>query len=298
MSPPSQVKRNTKQHKFIVAVTVVSFCATALTIFSFASDHWLEATAVLTERLQSHVNYGLFKGSIERQQLASTLKFPLTVVCDFDLNLCMYSCQQDLERRKVELKRVINGEDLDPCEQSKDYKRKKLSRNPQAKNFTKALALYKSPTRAPCMPSSIHLCCILFLSLQLTFSLMAFVCSGINLKWHPVERIFNIFGLFIWNAIAAGCCFWCLALWAAMFGSHLRYNIAVTDTLRQQLNFTSEGYASLGGAYYSVVVVMILHIINLALLFARQRYFMDGQPHNAVANNINIDDAEPRLEFY
>ncbi|XP_073823155.1 uncharacterized protein [Musca autumnalis] len=295
--PPAQTKRNTRQHKFIVVITVVSFCATVLTIFSFASEHWLEATAVLTERLQSHVNYGLFKGSIERQQLASTLKFTVTVVCDFKINLCMYSCQHDVQRREIELKRVINGEDLDPCEQSKYNSAMKIFQsNDRQYNVSRALVPNKSSTHAHCIPSSIHLCSILFLSLELIFSLMAFMCSCINLKWHPVERIFNIFGLYIWNAIAAGCCFWSLALWAAMFGSHLRYNIAITDTLRQQLNFTSEGYASLGGAYYAVIVVMILHIINLALLFAR-RYFVDAQP-NVATNNINIDDTEPRLEFY
>ncbi|XP_061397657.1 uncharacterized protein LOC133333362 [Musca vetustissima] len=270
-------------------------------IFTINESHYvkqLEATAVLAERLQSQVNYGLFKGSIERQQLASTLKFSLTVVCDFGKNLCMYSCQQDPYRRQMELKRVINGEDLDPCEQSKQYSLKDVvkSTDQHRQHLNHTLISKRTLTNAPCVPSSIHLCSILFLGLALVFSLMAVICSCINLKFHPVERIFNIFGLYIWNAIAAGCCFWSLALWGAMFGSHLRYNIAITDTLRQQLNFSSEGYASLGGAYYSLVVVMVLHIINLALLFAR-RYFVDVQPHS-VTNNLNYDDAEPRLEFY
>lgn len=210
----------------------------------------------------------------------------------------MYSCQLDPDRRQIELKRVIHGQDLDPCEQSRHYNKKFNYQTSVANaSLSTILSHNSSLAKAPCLSSSVHICSVMFLCLGLVFSVMAFVCSCINLKWHPVERIFNIFGLYIWNAITAGCCFWSVALWGVMFGNHLRHNVAVTDTLRQQLNFKSDGYASLGYSYYLIIVIIFLHIINLALLFAR-RYWMELQPHQMTNNAITIDDNETRLEFY
>ncbi|KAM7361445.1 uncharacterized protein ACRADG_011985 [Cochliomyia hominivorax] len=287
------------QQKFIVATTVVSLITCILYIVALSTEHWLEATAVLTDRLQSNVSYGLFSGSVERHQLASTLKFSLTVVCQVDLNACMYSCQTDAEHRQYELKRVIHGQDLDPCEQRRLYKTKQYfpvttNHTIVADDLTKTK---NTPINTPSyISASLYICSVMFLCLAFSFSLMALACSAINLKWHPVERIFNVFGLFVWNAISIVGCFWSLAFWSALFGSQLRYNIAITDTLRQQLKFTSEGYASLGYSYYLGIVIMVMHIINLILLFVRN-YSISKQPHQ-VPNNITIDDTDARLEFY
>ncbi|XP_065360033.1 uncharacterized protein LOC135953924 [Calliphora vicina] len=287
------------QQKFIVSTTIVSLLACISYIVALTTEHWLEATAVLTDRLQSNVSYGLFSGSIERHQLASTLKFSLTVVCHVDLNACMFSCQRDADHRLDELKRVIHGQDLDPCEQRRFYKAKQYLNDTTA-TTTHANDLTKTTTNHTDNPAfisaSLYICSVMFLCLAFSFALMSFVCSAINLKWHPVERIFNIFGLFIWNGIAIVGCFWSLAFWSAMFGSQLRFNIAITDTLRQQLKFRSEGYASLGYSYYLVIVIMVLHIINLVLLFVRN-YSIGKQPHQ-VPHNITIDDTDARLEFY
>lgn len=212
----------------------------------------------------------------------------------------MFSCQADADRRQDELRRVIHGQDLDPCEQRrfytpKQYYNSSLTTTTKTNDLTKSNA--RTPTNTPaCISASLYICSVMFLCLAFSFSLMALICSAINLKWHPVERIFNIFGLFVWNAIAIVGCFWSLAFWSALFGSSLRYNIAITDTLRQQLKFTSEGYASLGYSYYLGIVIMVMHIINLVLLFIRN-YSIGKQPHQ-VPNNITIDDTDARLEFY
>ncbi|XP_075144734.1 uncharacterized protein LOC142219814 [Haematobia irritans] len=296
--------RNSNHHNFMVAIALVSLCACILIIFAMSGEHWLEATAILSERLQSHVNYGLFQGSIERQQLASTLKFTLSLVCDFESNVCMYSCQQDIDRRKMELRRVLRRQDLDPCEQKAHwYDDSKLQntywqRINSAHNYSKSLVLGRASVAArSCIPSSLHLCSIMFLCLGLIFALLEFTCACINLKWHPVERIFNIYGLYIWNSIAAGCYFWSLALWGAMYGHHLSHNIAITDTLRQQLNFSSDGYASLGYSYYLVIGGIMMHIINVVLLFVR-RYHLETEPHHITHNVTTNDDNDQRLEFY
>ncbi|XP_037816183.1 uncharacterized protein LOC119606691 [Lucilia sericata] len=289
------------QQKFIVSTTVVSLLACISYIVALSTEHWLEATAVLTDRLQSNVTYGLFSGSIERHQLASTLKFSLTVVCHVDLNACMYSCQRDADHRQDELRRVIHGQDLDPCEQRRFFKAKPYVNDSTtySHDSTKTSSKHKNTPiqNTPAyISASLYICSVMFLCLAFAFSLTSLICSAINLKWHPVERIFNIFGLFVWNGIAIVGCFWSLAFWSALFGSQLRYNIAITDTLRQQLKFTSEGYASLGYSYYLVIVIMVLHIINLVLLFIRN-YSISKQPHQ-VPNNITIDDTDARLEFY
>lgn len=210
----------------------------------------------------------------------------------------MYSCQPNSDLRRIELKRVLHRQELDPCEQMMRQQQPKYHYNLNSSNefLTPTTSVSKSPANVPYIASSIHLCSLMFLSLGLVFSLMALTCSCINLRWHPVERIFNIYGLYIWNSIAAGCYFWSVALWAALFGNHLRYNIAITDTLRQQLKFTSEGYARLGYSYYLVIVIIFLHIINLTLLFGR-RCWLQKQPRET-PNHMAMDDTETRLEFY
>lgn len=220
----------------------------------------------------------------------------------------MFSCQRNSDRREDELKRVLHGLDLDPCEQRRLYNSKQYTPTHFAHlHFNDTMKISdtnnnnsenNSSTNANTsyIYASLYICSVIFLCLAFAFSVMSLICSGINLKWHPVERIFNIFGLFVWNAIAIVGCFWSLAFWSALFGSQLCYNIAITDTLRQQLRFTSEGYASLGYSYYLVIVIMCLHIINLVLLFVRN-YSIGKQPHQ-VPSSITIDDTDARLEFY
>lgn len=217
----------------------------------------------------------------------------------------MFSCQRNSEHRQDELKRVLHGLDLDPCEQRRLYTSKQYTQ-PHFMHFNNTMKIsgtndnnnnsLTNATTTSYIYASLYVCSVMFLCLAFVFSVMSLVCSAINLKWHPVERIFNIFGLFVWNSIAIVGCFWSLAFWSALFGSQLCYNIAITDTLRQQLKFTSEGYASLGYSYYLVIVIMCLHIINLVLLFVRN-YSIGKQPHQ-VPSSITIDDTDARLEFY
>uniref|UniRef100_A0A1A9WY27 Uncharacterized protein n=1 Tax=Glossina brevipalpis TaxID=37001 RepID=A0A1A9WY27_9MUSC len=239
------------QRDYITIVASISSLASIISLIAFSTNYWLEATAILSENLESTVNYGLFAGTLERRQLASTLKFDLKIVCNLDLKACMYSCQQNQFKRELELKRAYHKEKLESCEQNLFSGQRKFQpkvNNTDINNKNNSNNTNNSSNnnmKSSYISASLWLITVHCFSISQLFSLVSMICALINIKWHPIEPIFNVYGLYIWNSIVVVCLFGTLVFWYALYNNHLIYNVAVTDTLRQELNFTSEGLARL-----------------------------------------------------
>uniref|UniRef100_A0A1A9UJR8 Uncharacterized protein n=1 Tax=Glossina austeni TaxID=7395 RepID=A0A1A9UJR8_GLOAU len=289
------------QQNYIKIIALLSSSASIISLVAFSTNYWLKATAILSERLESRINYGLFAGTLERHQLASTLKFDLKIVCNLDLKACMFSCQRDHLKRERELKRVYNKQKLESCEQNlpsapKTF-RMHFENSTQGKsNNTDSnnKKIKKSYISAP-----LWLVTVLFFSIAQLFSFVSMICALINIKWHPIEPIFNIYGLYIWNTVVVVCLFGTLVFWYALYSNHLIYNVAITDTLRQELNFISDGYARLGYSFYLLLILILLHVVILILLCFRAHHIDAHERTFHSRRNMNIiDDGDGRFEFY
>jgi len=58
-----------------------------------------------------------------------------------------------------------------------------------------------------------------------------------------------------------------LIMWGSLFGSSITENVAITDTLDKNANFTSEGLASNGFSYWSILFYYFTLFIYLQNIF-------------------------------
>lgn len=69
-----------------------------------------------------------------------------------------------------------------------------------------------------------------------------------NTVSNPYQVYFSIYGLYIYNAIAAGSLLLSMILWGAMFAQDLTHNIPSYKTLKEK--FSTDGLAQLGYSYW------------------------------------------------
>uniref|UniRef100_A0A182UX00 Uncharacterized protein n=1 Tax=Anopheles merus TaxID=30066 RepID=A0A182UX00_ANOME len=87
---------------------------------------------------------------------------------------------------------------------------------------------------------------VVFIGIAISFAAISASFSIINVLFNPIEPVFSVFGLYIWNGVALGSTALCMIMWGALFASTLTDNIAITDTLTTQIPYSSDGLASLG----------------------------------------------------
>lgn len=119
---------------------------------------------------------------------------------------------------------------------------------------------------------------IIFLSIGIVFALVSAVFSIVNVAFNPIQQIFNVFGLYIWNGIAIGSCLLTMILYGSLYGGFLSSNIAITDTLQPGITYSSDGLASLGFSFWILIVPILLHSINIGLIFYRQYLIVKDPP--------------------
>lgn len=132
------------------------------------------------------------------------------------------------------------------------------------------------------------------LMLTLIFDICALIFALINLNKNPIERIFNIFGLFIWNGVAVVFAFLAVGLWASLYFQRLTHNISITDTLRTEFTFNSNGHVKLRYSVYLLLFSGLLNASNLAILWLRQRLL---NRTNAQTTMI-VEQTNIPLQFY
>ncbi|KAF0302816.1 uncharacterized protein FJT64_025144 [Amphibalanus amphitrite] len=261
----------------------------ALLSSSLATEYWVTATGMAPKNASdsnpqptAEINLGLFKGQTVKNNLAGAQQFTLTLVCQKNESLCMYSCGKTAEDRADDIADLLynNGGSFKPGI-SCDTKTLSTSR-PAASggggllfSVSRSLALLPEqivssvadvPQSEPeFMSYGLWLSTIVMLGAAIAFTLVAAMFAILNTATTPVETIFGVIGLYVWNAIAMVFELLALSLWGAQFHQHLQHSVLWRDELTQQ--WTTDGMANLGYSYWLVFVAMFLHAVNMGVLW-------------------------------
>lgn len=142
--------------------------------------------------------------------------------------------------------------------------------------------------------AGLWLATVLFLAISTTFAGASASFAIINVLFNPVEPIFSVFGLYIWNGIVIGGTVLTMSMWGALYGSYLSDNIAITDTLTPEAPYSSENLASLGASYWVLFIPLLLHGSNIGLLLWRQ-YEINKEPP---PTTIDVDKSDLTIIMY
>lgn len=265
----------------LFATFVLSCLSLAALIVSFCTPYWVTAEAYeRTAYRNSDVQYGLFAGSLTRNVLATPVYYDLTVICLYEHNVCAYSCQKDEALREAELHAMMAGEKPVECP---------LASGRLLQTETTSGTSGRATSQDEFINAGLWLTTVIFLGLATAFAGASASFSIINVLFNPVEPVFSVFGLYIWNGIVIGATVLVMILWGALFGSYLSENIGITDTLTPEAPYSSEGMAALGASYWILFLPLILHGSNIGLLLWRQ-YEINREPPPTTINVDKSDD--------
>lgn len=224
--------------------------------FFFCFQIVSEASSVETSIISknSKISYGLFSGIIESYPLLTARYTNIQLTCIYGENICFYSCQNTPEQRLAELEKIRKGETLTECTFRAQRSALNTPPYPTTVNSTKPKTVAEDDddglSNDGFFSAALHLTTIIFLALTLIFVLVCAIFSIVNVVFNPFQSILSVFGLYIWNGITAGLALLTIILWGSLFAANLSDNIAITDTLRKEARFTSEGLATLGISFW------------------------------------------------
>lgn len=135
---------------------------------------------------------------------------------------------------------------------------------------------------------------VVFLGIATAFSGASVSFSIINVLFNPVEPIFSVFGLYVWNGIVIGATLFTMILWGALYGTQLSSNIGITDTLTPEAPYSSMGLADLGASYWILFLPLLLHAANIGLLLWRQ-YEINKEPP---PTTIDVDKSDLTIMMF
>lgn len=269
----------------LFATFVLSCLSLAALIVSFCTPYWVTSQAFEQSAYKnSDVYYGLFAGFLTSNFLVSPVFYDLTVICLYEHNVCAYSCQKEETLREAELLAMLNGQATPECPLS----------NTRIITPTNKIVNAKATPREEFINAGLWLTTVIFLGVACAFAGASASFSIINVLFNPVEPIFSVFGLYIWNGVVIGAVLLTMILWGALFGSTLSDNIGITDTLTSQAPYSSKGLAALGASYWILFLPMIFHGCNVGLLLWRQ-YEINKEPP---ATTINVDKSDLTIHMY
>lgn len=142
------------------------------------------------------------------------------------------------------------------------------------------------------LSNGLWLSTVILLSLSSLFALIAGFFSMLNIFWSPFRTLTSPFGLYIWNAIAAILVLLTLIFFVSLHLIFITNNIAITDTLRESIRYTSDGLANLGFSFWILLISIICHITNIGLVYYRT-YRLQHAPKTSV---IAVKNDQP--DFY
>lgn len=289
----------------LLATFVISICSLIFVLVAFSVDSWIQAEARSSEALyeNSQIHYGLFSGYLTRFLFATSPTYhKLTITCLYEENACIYSCQTSQDLREDELRRVLAGTGLYSCPTvprnfGSETRTTKNYYTPNYHSYSLSSASNRQHVfnvADEVIDPGLWLTTIIFLSVSALFSLFSAVMALVNVVFNPIEPVLSVFGLYIWNGIASGSTLLTLILWGALFGTSLTHNIAVTDTLTSEFTYSSDGLAQLGFCYWLLLIPMILHALNVGILYWRKR-IIEAEPPPPT---ITVDKTDLTIMLY
>uniref|UniRef100_A0AAG5CNY6 Uncharacterized protein n=1 Tax=Anopheles atroparvus TaxID=41427 RepID=A0AAG5CNY6_ANOAO len=271
-----------------LAVLIVSLCTPYWVIFKIITSEAYESSAYRN----SEINYGLFVGSLTQNFLPNSRFYDLTMTCLYREYVCALSCQETEETRTEEVLQLLKGlRPADcPVRTSKAY---------TADLFDRHIPLISRQDRpvndrSNFINTGLWVSTVVFLGIAIAFASASAAFSIMNVLFNPVEPIFSVFGLYIWNGVVIGSSALGMIMWGALFASTLSDNIAVTDTLTIQIPYSSAGLASLGACYWVLFLPILLHGSNIGLLVWR-RYIINKEPPQTT---IDVDRSDLTIIMY
>lgn len=208
----------------------------------------------------SRIQYGLFTGHVTRHLLASESHYRLQVVCSYGtddgdgdaISACMFSCQLTAEQRTEELLALLAGRSaVRECMAISGSRAATSLLSAQLDEPAVKTMIRTADVPAASIPPGFWVAAVSFMSLGCTFALVSSGFAALNIFHSPVEPIWGVLGLYIWNGVAAACAALVLIVWGALFGVRLSSNVAVTDTLVAGAGaYVSDGLAAMGYSYW------------------------------------------------
>ncbi|XP_065075491.1 uncharacterized protein LOC135699216 [Ochlerotatus camptorhynchus] len=269
----------------LFAAFVLSCLSLATLIVAFCTPYWVVSQASeRTAYKNSEIQYGLFAGSLTRNVLATPVPYDLIVICVYEHNVCVYSCQKEEAMREAEVVALLAGNKPAECPISNakslitmaDYEMKPSNSDRAA------------TPKDEFINAGLWLSTVIFLGIAMIFAGASASFAIINVLFNPVEPFFSVFGLYIWNGIVIGSTVLTMILWGALYGSQLSANIAITDTLTPEAPYSSANLASLGASYWVLFISVLLHSVNVGLLLWRQ-YEINKEPP---PTTIDVDKSD------
>ncbi|XP_065351608.1 uncharacterized protein LOC135946993 [Cloeon dipterum] len=280
-------------HRAYVIITFPLCCVSiALLATSLSTQNWLESKGKYENPDLPPIkfNYGLFTGTLTRSYQLEDKDYELHMTCLADLGICALSCLNTQELREIEVRDLYNAggnvETLVDCEA--------ISRASAAAGRVGPMPLVLAGAKATGPdPSFVNMgvwgSTITFIALALLMATMGAVFAVINAANTPVEPIFGILGLFIWNACAAFSIGLALIIWGCHFGVDLTSNAAIAESITGTLS--TNGLASIGYSFWILIGADIMHLVNIGLLLVRRHMVLYAPPPPTIELKEDNDGA-------
>lgn len=139
------------------------------------------------------------------------------------------------------------------------------------------------------LSAGLWLTTVIFLALTIAIAALSGIFSLANIWFHPVQFIFGVLGLYIWNGIAIAMCCLTIIFWTSLYLIFITNNIAITETLRANFYFKSTQLTSLGWSFWILFVNIAFHLINIGFIYYRS-YLLAREP-KAPAITVNKNDS-------
>jgi hypothetical protein len=187
----------------------------------------------------------------------------------------------------------MNDESLASCPESTASKMQLFNEQVNVTtnvNHAKASATYESEF----LSAGLWLSTTVFLSMTIAFALLSGFFAFINIWFNPVRFLFGVFGLYVWNGIAASLCFLTMIFWSSLYLIFINKNIGITDTLRSTAHYSSNDLAHLGFSFWILFVTIVCHLVNIGLVYYRN-FLLQREPR---APTITVSKNDSTILVY
>uniref|UniRef100_A0A8W7JGD7 Uncharacterized protein n=1 Tax=Anopheles albimanus TaxID=7167 RepID=A0A8W7JGD7_ANOAL len=274
----------------LFATFILSCASLTVLIVSLCTPYWLVSEAFESNAYKnSEINYGLFSGSLTQNFLPVPRYFDLTLTCLYSEYVCAYSCQDSEESRNEEVLLLLQG--LRPA----DCPLRSARKRSVANHLIPRGAIQKADShdRSEFINLGLWVSSVVFTGIACGFAGVSVIFAIVNVLFNPVEPILSVFGLYIYNGIAAGSSALAMILWGSLFGNTLKQNIGIPDTLTKDLPYYTTN-ASLGVCYWLLFLPISFHIANIAILLWRGHIINREPP----PTTIDVDRSDLTIIMY